>query len=428
MKYPQSLLLALPLTLSLTSCVSEEPLGQECDIEQAIVSLQEPTDIFFHAYDTLQVVPSSSDSVRFLARPNAIVGEIPLTLSLTPGATAYHENETEPFQNGTALDFSDDQVHNFRIVSEDQQWNRQYRIAIKKDDAEKYFEKNMYFDFTRYQLDNTNTFYVWTGESFANYFFTDGVWKNGNPGYKKCGIQAAPDAYPTSPMPGQGPDGSDCIRLKTCSTGAFGNMVKMKLAAGSLFNGEFDVKNALSDALAATRFGSPFKHKPLRASAWLRFVPGTKFQNKLGNIYPNATDESGNTLTDESGNPIPSVIDEPDFYIGMYRNIDENGNQIVLDGTDVITSPYIVAFARLPHHYTESGEDMLSNEPIHGITDQWQKVTLNMEYREELDPELLKNNGYSFFISFASSWQGAYFQGAVGSELWIDNIELECEY
>ena len=41
-------------------------------------------------------------------------------------------------------------------------------------------------------------------------------------------------------------------------------MVNMRIAAGNLFIGTFDVANALKDAMAATRFGLPFNKKPLR--------------------------------------------------------------------------------------------------------------------------------------------------------------------
>lgn len=418
----KKLLLLTPLIggITLTSCISEEPLNMECDLLEVSLNIQEPTTVFFHDYDTVQSVISATDSVRFLAKAHSEIGMIPVSLRVTEGATAFHAEEQTPFINGTSLDFSDSQRQTFRIVSQDGKWERQYRVFIDKD---KVSEGDMQFDFETYSLDSLGNYHIWSSaeqaEKIGKYYiwqadgnakdiFPDGVWKNGNPGYKLSRSSAKPMEYPSTPVKGGGPDGSDCVKLETCDTGSFGAMVNMRIASGSFFNGNFDVSNALKDALKATQFSSPFKHKPLTVSAYLRFEPGSKFQDKKGNI-------------------VEGVIDEPDFYAVVYRASDAEGNATVIDGNNVLSSPEIVALARLPHHYNADGSDQLSNDPIHGVSNEWQKVTLQLEYREELDPVLLQNNGYKFCISMASSWQGAYFQGAVGSKLWIDKIEVICE-
>ena len=55
-----------------------------------------------------------------------------------------------------------------------------------------------------------------------------------------------------------------CVKLETRDTGSFGSMVKMYIAAGNLFIGNFDVTKALAGqegALKATTFGFQFyKH------------------------------------------------------------------------------------------------------------------------------------------------------------------------
>ena len=92
---------------------------------------------------------------------------------------------------------------------------------------------------------------------------------------------------------------------------------------------------------------------------------------------------------------------------------------------------YIVGMARLPHHtyLDEDGvrRDQLGSDPIHGLTSEWQKVEMDVEYTEELDPEILANKGYSLAIGFACSWQGAYFKGSIGNKLYIDNVSVICE-
>lgn len=411
----KKILLLLPLagSMALSSCISEEPLNMECDILQASLKMENPMEMFYHDYDTIEVVTSVSDSVRFLARPKVKIGTIPLSLKLTEGATAYEKDSDKPFVNGTPVDFSNNQTHFFRVVSEDKMWERQYRIFVVNEKTQEEEEGedspgNFTADFEDYALDESGKYYIWQAEGAAKDFFTDGVWKNGNPGFKLSKSSAKPMDYPGVPVEGGGPDGSDCIKLETRDTGSFGAMVNMRIASGSLFNGVFDVSNALKDALKATQFSSPFKYKPLTVSAYIKYEPGEKFQDKKGVA-------------------VEGVIDEPDFYAVMYRNTDADGNRIIIDGNDVLTSPAIVGIARLPHNYNADGSDKIGNTPIHGVTGEWQKFTLQMEYKEELDPEILANNGYSFVVSFASSWQGAYFQGAVGSKMWIDKLEVICD-
>ena len=41
--------------------------------------------------------------------------------------------------------------------------------------------------------------------------------------------------------------------------------------------------------------------------------------------------------------------------------------------------------------------------------------------------QALKNGKYKLAIVFSSSIMGAYFEGAVGSELWIDEVEIKYE-
>ena len=44
-----------------------------------------------------------------------------------------------------------------------------------------------------------------------------------------------------------------------------------------------------------------------------------------------------------------------------------------------------------------------------------------------IDDTKLKNGEYKLGIVFSSSVDGAYFKGAVGSTLYVDEVELICE-
>ena len=394
-------LTAVPILLA--SCIPAEDPNTECDIEAISLHLESPTDIFYHDYDTMQTVISTETDIEFTIRSYANVQSIPTTLRITEGATAYIKSADGTdvlFLNGSAVDFSNEKVQRFHIVSEDKAWSRDYTISVVHEAPS---EGNLFFDFESYALDASGKYYVWD----APEVFTDGQWKNGNPGFKISKSSAKPLEYPSTPVANGGPDGSTCIKLETCDTGPFGKMVNMRIASGSLFNGIFDVGNALTDALKATQFGTPYLHKPVMLRAWLSYEPGSVFQ-------------------DRDGNTVEGVIDEPDVYVVFYRNEDAEGNKVQLDGNDVLSSPYIVGLGRLPHNYNADGTDQLSANPIHGLTNQWQEVTIP-EYRAELDANILQNKGYSLIIGFASSWGGAHFKGAIGSKFLIDNVQLFCE-
>lgn len=400
------------------SC-GDEPLNAECDIEQVSLHLDSPIDVFYHDYDTLQTVSSASDSIGFMIRSYASVGFVPVTLKVTDGASVYiiEEKSEKSFVNGQELDFSDEKVQLLRVVSEDRNWHRDYKLAIIHDVPS---DGDMTFDFNLSELEEKGKYYVWpiTDTNASNGLFggkTDATWKNGNPGFRLAVQDAAPDAYPSSPVRAGSYDGTDCVKLETKSTGVFGKWLPepMPIAPGSMFLGEFDVENALKNALKATQFGLPFGHKPVKISAWLRY-------ETIEGQYK-----------DRKGKLVEGIIDEPDMYIVFYRNQDEEGNRIVLDGNNMLTSPFIVGLARLEHR-TQTDEDGVVTDlecgnPIHGITDQWQKIEMDVEYSRPVDEEILANKGYSLTIGFASSWQGAVFRGTEGSKLYIDNVTVICE-
>ena len=390
--------------LLLASCIPPEDPNTECDIEAVSLHLETPTEIFYHDYDTMQTVISTETDIQFIIRSYVNVGSLPTTLRVTEGASVFIKSEDGtdvPFVNGSLVDYSNEKVQRFHIVSEDKAWDRNYNISVVHEAPS---DGYLSFDFEVYSLDPSGKYYIWEAPDV----FTDGQWKNGNPGFKISKSTAKPMDYPSTPVAGGGPDGSDCVKLETCDTGPFGRMVNMRLASGSMFNGIFDVGNALTDALKATQFGTPYQHKPVMLRAWLRFEAGSVFQ-------------------DRDGSTIEGVVDEPDVYIVFYRNEDAEGNRVQLDGNDVLSSPYIVGLGRLPHNYNADGTDQLSATPIHGLTSEWQEVTIPIQYREELDPDVLQNKGYSLIIGFASSWGGAHFKGAIGSKFFIDNVQLFCE-
>lgn len=421
----KSLLGIISVAALTASCVAEEPLNKECDIERAVLHLSNASEVLDESVKQADCSIASTETDIFwkTLTPTSVVGEAALTLYATPGARILNADGS-PYANGSTLHFGDEQRHNFRVVSEDGQWERLYTFSIVKpkgsaaDEADTYsFKSNFNDPHMVWANESKGTgYYEWPAEGDLSDIWMDGVWKNGNPGFKLSKSSAMPEEYPSTLAVGAGPDGSNCVKLETMSTGSFGAMVKMPIAAGSFFNGEFDTSNATKAPLKATRFGSSMKYKPVSVNVWLRFEPGDVF-------------------CDEKGNTVPDVVDEPDFYVVVYRNTDAEGNKIMLQGDNVLTSPQIVGIARLPHRLNADGSNQMTNDPIHGVTAEWKEFTFNIDYREPLDPEVLAAKGYSIVIGASSSWFGATFKGACtdpkkgtqGNRLYLDNMSINVE-
>lgn len=379
MKLKDKTLLAL-LPLFLTGCFKDEPLNAECDIETASVHVASPETMFFQMSDTLINVASDLDSITFSVRRQADLTALSPTFTITPGATI------SPV-SGSTHDFSNSAVQ-YVVTSEDGQWHRTYKVAFVPKTVT--VVDTIHYDFDNYQLDTSGKYYTWnTSVAQGSDIYK---WATGNPGFSVARSSAKSDEYPTVPET-NGLDGAS-VKLITRSTGAFGAMSNMRLAAGNLFLGEFDMSYALKDALQATSFGVPFDRKPVKFIGYYRYKPGETFQNR-----------KGETIADR--------IDNANIYSVLYRNHDSNGNAIVLHGDNVLNSPQVVAMARLV--------DILT-------TDEWTKFELDFNYLSgDLDRTLLEEYGYSLAIVFTSSAEGANFEGAVGSTLEIDNVSVVCE-
>lgn len=373
------LLLVLFVCTLLSSCFKDEPLNEECDIEEAFITADVLEDMFFNTTDAHIKVPSDKTEIVFNVRKQTDLTALAPEFVVTSGATIVPAS-------GSVHDFSNGPVE-YTVTSQDGAWQRKYLVSFRY--VTRTVTDVMNFDFERYALDGTGKYYVW------NDLTEDGAdannWATGNPGFRLSMGSAKPEDYPSAPV-ADGYDGA-CVKLETRSTGLFGAAVNMRLAAGNLFIGTFDVQSALKDAMKATRFGLPFDRKPLRFSGYYKYKAGEKFQNKAGNI-------------------IEGEVDEGHIYSVLYRNHDAQGNAVVLQGDNVLTSPQIVAIA-------DAGK-------ISDISE-WTGFDVEYVYYEDVDEELLKNQGYNMAVVFSSSKRGALFEGAIGSTLYIDKVRVECE-
>lgn len=390
---PFSLIAVVAFATTLTSCFKDEALNNECDIEKAWIQVDNPDAVFFQPSNAeLPDIESTKTDLIFPdLRPNSDVTALPVYFKVTDGATIVPEN-------GSVQNFADGPV-TYVVTSEDGQYNRTYRVFIKATDAgttpdpgnpDKPEEQLSYvnYNFENYFLDPASSkFYVWSDyENGSN-------WATGNPGFKIAKGSAKPDQYPSTPL-AEGYDGAG-VKLVTSDTGPFGVVVNMRIAAGNLFTGVFDSKSATKAPLKATHFGdgsyNQINYRPVTLAGYYQYTPGKVF-------------------TDKAGKEVAGRIDQGDIYAVVFRNVDSEGKSFYLTGDNVLTSPQIVALARVPNVVkTEGG---------------WQSFSVDFNYSGELDPTILANYGYSMAVVFTSSIEGAAFQGAVGSTLLIDKVSI----
>ncbi len=375
----------------LTSCFRDEPLNAECDIEAVYFHLDEPLGTFYQLGDTLQTVLSDDNDIVFSVRrdPAADMSAMEPHLVLTPGASV--KSSAKSLDEATGI-----VRWNYVIGSQDGQWSRAYKVSLVP--TARTVKDTVTYNFEKFELESRERkYYVWHDE------LSDGTWGNnwatGNAGYRMSMGNAPADQYPSVPL-AEGYHGYG-VRLTTLSTGGFGVMAGMRLAAGNFFLGRFDVANALTDAMKATCMGIPFDRKPVKLQGYYKYTPGEVYQDKNGKAMVGKTDAA-------------------DIYAVFYRNEETvttadgktETRAVMLHGEDTKTNRNIVAIAQVAYV-----------KP----TTEWTFFDVTFDYTSDIDPEDLMSRGYNLAIVFSSSVDGNHFQGAIGSQLCIDKVSVVCE-
>ena len=366
----------------ISSCVKDEPLNAECDIETVSFHLSQPDDLFYNVTDTQQIVSSTVSEITINVRRKADITALAPVFKLTEGATVSPAS-------GSVHDFSHGPVV-YTVTSQDGAYQRVYQLAVKP--VTKMVNDTVKFDFEHVILSaigNGVKYHEWQEQHADGTLSTD--WASGNGGYAIAAWGKTAADFPSVSI-GQGMDGK-AVQLTTRSTGFFGAMMKMPIAAGNLFYGFFDLTNAARDPLHATQFGRPFDRKPVHFKGYYQYKPGEKLIDRASHVLANQTDSAS-------------------VYAVFYRNHDDQGKAVVLDGTNVKTSNLIVAMADLGYV---------------APTDSWTEFDIEFNYTAAPDLDLLANRGYSLALVFSSSKKGDSFIGAVGSRLLIDKVRIVCE-
>ena len=366
----------LCLTLTLSGCIQDEALNVEAAIDgctgKGILSVN------------IQNEPETDKEVFILVEESSNLSATELQFTLPEGATIKAETPADA-DNPPVYDFGHTSTRNFIVTAEDGTTQAIFRVHVNKVPLP-----------TSFSFENLSQ-----REPYHIFYATDrqGIiqWSSGNPGFALTGMASSPEDFPTTQMDG-GIQSTHCVKLETKDTGSFGSMVGMPIAAGNLFIGSFDVSNALKEPLAATRFGYTFTQKPNRFTGYYKY-------------------KSGGESTDKSGQPT-NETDRGDIYAVFYKAPSSDftlaGDVFPLDGS---INPNVILMARIPQ--TEE-------------TDTWTRFDLPFELQNgftlaDIDEQDLADGKYKLSVVFSSSIKGGYFIGAVGSTLWIDEVNIECE-
>ncbi|MCQ2203971.1 MAG: PCMD domain-containing protein [Bacteroidales bacterium] len=360
--------------------------------------------------DSVTAVYSNSPEIRL--NVDADMTKIAPRFGLTKGAKIYMvdaDNKVIGDADKVARDFSNG-GQKYMVESANGQSHKIYTLSFNCNETSTQY----HFNYVELNDPVKKPQYYTFSELDKNGEYLFG-WCTANGGFGIAKSSSLPFDFPTYPCRGieNGPDTLG-VALTTRLTGAFGKMMKMPLAAGNFFMGEFNIATALKNPRASTHFGIPFDKKPIQLRGWMSYQPSDKFQNEKSlALY---LDANGNETTEAEGNV--AYPDSCDIYAVLYRNVDDEGNPYYLDGDNVPYSEYIV------------GKASLSGELKAGTNGEWRYFELDFDYDNfamKFDKEVLAANGYSFAFVASSSAQGGFFRGAIGSTLKIDEIEVVCE-
>lgn len=357
--------------MAVASCIQNEALNVEAaidgcggsDIQQSLIDPNEHT-------------------VQLYASRAADPSKINIDFRLPAGASIATVEQVAG-DGGNFYNFKDKNPRYFKVTSEDGAFSATYAVTLWQT------EMPFTYDFETLSSDNPYHKFVEIGSSSSDIIRRLEL-ASGNPGFALTAMAKTPEDYPTVQVNG-GVDGGKCVKLETKDTGSFGSMVHMYIAAGNLFIGSFEIGPALSgDAMRSTHFGFPFFYYPLKLEGWYKYKAGPTFSS--------------------AGKPVEGKKDRCDIYGVLYET---DANVQFLDGSNSLTSPNIVALARNIDELPE--------------TENWASFSFAFEPQngKSIDPKKLEKGVYKLAFVFSSSVDGAKFEGAIGSTLYVDQVTID---
>ncbi len=356
----------LALAASLCSCGErDEPASIEADI------------ISFSIPDSLMLSPVKvgNDFVNAFIRGNSSD-----TVVLTPLLRVSAGASVQP-ASGEAVVFVRDHASKdaeykawYNVVSENGKNTKQYKVTLFAQEL----RGEYLFSFDSWSTTSSNGTVSYLTPS-------DSRWATGNPAVAiYLGTKDDPATYPTTSS-ATAVSGMAAKMQTIAGAPAFG----APIAAGNLFWGIFNSGNLLADKLTFTQFGQPFYQKPDTIKGYYRY-------------------KAGSTFTDKNNEVVVGRKDSCEIYAIFYET--DEDQEITLDGRNIQTSELVVARAIMSSGNTQ-GEDY---------------VEFSIPFVYDREPDFV-NKQYKLTMVFTSSKSGGTFEGAVGSELLVDEVTLKCD-
>ncbi|MDR1403373.1 MAG: PCMD domain-containing protein [Tannerellaceae bacterium] len=366
MKFKLSLTLWLSVLL-ITGCIQDEPLSPYADID----AFSLPDQV------ALSAASFNQGNISIYVKKGADLSSIVPAIRISEGATIAPDPVSP--QN-----FSKEVT--YTVTAADGKHQREYVVQAISVSQYKY-------DFEYWEgLDMYGSYETPVEYDLAGKRTTP--WDSSNRGINLYVNFTRPDQYPihktTASTSGQ--YAAEMVTMK-----GPGNVIKgiyIPVAAGSLFIGAMNPLYALKDPLLATRFGQPFYNKPLRLSG--------KYKYRAG---------AGDYI-DPNGQVRPGVRDSCAIYSVFFR---VDSASMMLDGTNILTHPNIVSLAMLP-------------PDMRAVSEGTDFVTFDIPFEKRSNQVVdFERNSYKLAIIFTSSFYGDRYEGAVGSRLIVDEIEVIIE-
>lgn len=178
-------------------------------------------------------------------------------------------------------------------------------------------------------------------------------------------------------------------RYSACLESRF---IVLKFAAGNIFTGKFLKRDGTN---GVTGFGRPFTEKPVAVRCWVKYVPGVAQGGKgtgtyikagnldQGQIYVALTDDTKETY---EGSSWPVIVNT-----GKSQYFDPKASKVIAYGEKTFTE-------------ATEGDGLI-------------EIEIKLDYKRSDTPSNI------VFVASASKY-GDYFEGAPGSVMYLDDVEL----
>lgn len=339
----------LLLLFSLAGCIKKSPENPEADI---IAFRLNSSDITGNT-----VIDESSRKIFIYLNAAAYANGVTPTVEISKGGTVTPAS-------GTTIHF--DQPVYYTVTSESGTNKKTYEIVVVRIGE-------WIFNFEDWGV-NPDDQYEYPLEPNGIQ-----VWSSGNPGSALAGINQSPGSYPTRSTT-DGLNGTRAAKMVTLPGTTLSAILGIHLIPGSIFLGDFNLTNALTDPLTATEFGQPYPGTPARFTGYYKYTPGATFQ-------------------DANGDPVASETDKCSIYAVFYNGLER------LNGSNVNTSPNVIARAVLANGTQTNG-------------------FVHFDIPFTYIPGAAIGEQVQVAIVASSSYEGDQYRGAVGSELIIDSLRI----